>query len=335
MKTIDLKLSLEKGWVANCSHELGEATGMQQNGYAGFAVSECSKDFIKHWGLEQGLAAVCCALPATGTNYRLLQTPEGYYGIFFFFGEIPLQEVNGNTVKTVRLKTNFTVFCVAPGTAPEFLYEPAKHPKMIAILFNKKFYTLIDNGKPGIVFSAGKANKLFCIGMEELKIAERIMDISAASVSGKKSLGMLEIKGAVYDLLGSYINRISDLGNPIPRQLNDVEALVLLDKKISAQLHEIPSLVNAAISVKMSRSKFKTLFKEVFHEPYYRYYKRKQIFKARDIMIANPHVSIKDIASMVGINSSTVFAKTFKQWHDILPKELKSSFAHTGKDAML
>jgi AraC-like DNA-binding protein len=334
MITLDLSLSTHKEWLKKGTEDLVKMfySGRQDYMDDYFMMPEgAGKGIIKHWEVEKGLSVICIDCQSQfQISCSMAAKKQITYGLFFCSSEQTLIQHSGDADEKTERSSALSVFFTDSESSCRLNMMPHVPQKMTAILFDTAFYNNPDNKYFHDILQKMELDSFYNINAEELVLLKTIKGLSIAPEHPE--FNILNIKGNVYRLLGNFLGRVQEEGTNGQRRLPpDAEKIVQLDREISQQLNHIPSLREAAVSVGMSRSKFKTLFKELFHAPYFHYYKKKQMFKARDMMIASPEINIKQVASAFGITNAIVFTRAFKQVHSMLPRDFKQQLSFGRK----
>lgn len=104
---------------------------------------------------------------------------------------------------------------------------------------------------------------------------------------------------------------------------SDYSTAAKAEKIIIKNLHlPFQGIEYIAKEVNTSPTKLKMNFKTIYGFSMLNYHKEKNMLFARQL-IANPEISIKDIANITGYNSSSRFAATFKKRFGTLPSEVR------------
>ncbi|PWJ44622.1 AraC family transcriptional regulator [Sediminitomix flava] len=102
----------------------------------------------------------------------------------------------------------------------------------------------------------------------------------------------------------------------------DFQVVTSIKKDLLDNLISPPSLEEFADRYSMSKSKIQNLFKQVYGSPVFQYLKKIRLEKAME-MLQNQNISISEIGYLVGYTSLGHFSKAFKEFHGILPKDVR------------
>lgn len=81
---------------------------------------------------------------------------------------------------------------------------------------------------------------------------------------------------------------------------------------------ECPPIAEAARSIAMSPTKFKSLFKQMFGQTYYQFYKNVRMYKAKELL-EQKNMSVSEVGYMLGYNNLSKFTQAYKKAFGMAP----------------
>lgn len=104
-----------------------------------------------------------------------------------------------------------------------------------------------------------------------------------------------------------------------------VERIQQLHDQIIADFSfKIPSIDDVAVSLKVSPSKFKSMFKNLYEAPYHQYFMEHKMKQARELLESGRY-SVKQISDLLGYTTPIKFVIVFKKYQKVTPGRIKVS----------
>lgn len=283
--------------------------------------------YIRHWNVEQGITAIyfdtIYNMPVL--FHKLPNEQQDLYHIFTDFSEGKTNRyIQDNKVVNVGENSFFSA-CYHTSRKPAFYFCNAAQPiKALLITINKEKLTdLIQYKNPDVInrlFSPEHFNGYISINKEILLALKKF---NRKQYSMQSFLEKLNVKGKIYRLLSMFTELLVQEDRHSRHTPPETTGLIELNEKIEQNSYsDVPKLANAAKSINMSITKFKSMHQQVYKASFKKYHNDQRLNKAKDLL-HSPEASITEVAASLGFTSSGHFARSFRQKFGLLPKDYK------------
>lgn len=257
--------------------------------------------------------------------------PMDYYSAGYYVNKQDLVSVSPtmNGIKYYNKTFTFN----KPGVSIDACYPKGTDSIFICIYFDKNWFdkniltnqdivssnlrVFLKEEQPTIVWPD--------LIVDETNLYEKIFEI--IQVKGEKGTSnVLQLKINTIDLIFNLFKKIANID-----LLQNQNSLSNFDRKYILKAEKIlienlqtnfPGIENIANEIGVSPTKLKQNFKQFFGQTLFDFYQEKQMQLAK-ISLLKSEIKIKELASNLGYENASKFAKTFKKIHGILPSDLK------------
>lgn len=235
-------------------------------------------------------------------------------------------EYNSNT--ELRMNTGEGILYQVNDIKEVCNFIPNHHYKGISIIIKpdkfKEFISSISFDKS--IFN--KDYKNFKINKFVLPVESKIVIKQIFNCPYNNNVKNIYLEGKIIELISICLNNIIDKEinhmNTLKLSKTDLQSLYrakeILDNSISSPI----TLTELSRLVCLNELKLKTGFKQVFGKPVYTYLLDKRMELAR-IFLEIHHISVNEVAQMVGYSSSSGFSKAFSKRYGFSPSDCFSS----------
>jgi two-component system response regulator YesN len=130
------------------------------------------------------------------------------------------------------------------------------------------------------------------------------------------STSMDELKGSYWDILVKFLQ-----SDPLIDKIDTPQFLDKITDYLQLNLNQQLPLKELCVKFGVSQPYLSKMFRKYIDESYNHYMTRIRMEKARELMIQNTGVRVKDIAAMVGYDDQFYFSRIFRSYMDITPSE--------------
>lgn len=211
----------------------------------------------------------------------------------------------------------------------EITYERHKPVKSIHIFLSPKYYDdYLSQTVPNCSFHLKKALSL----LNETKYFPELSFVLHQIYTFQESdlASLLFYKSKLAEILALILHKTLTHKDSFPRNVrqSDLEAVQQIADYISSHVTQDVSLDSLAHMVYMSPSKLKYVFKSVYHCSIRDYRLQKRMHVAKELL-HHTDLSVSDIASQFGYQTSGNFSAIFKKYTGFSPKDFRS-FSRTS-----
>ncbi len=101
-------------------------------------------------------------------------------------------------------------------------------------------------------------------------------------------------------------------------------AIKVLHQQITAHISvEIPAIETITNTLKVSPSKFKSVFKEMYQTPFHQYFMRYKMEQAKQLLESG-QFSVRQISEILGYTTPIKFVIVFKKYQKVTPGKIKT-----------
>ncbi|MDI3322384.1 helix-turn-helix transcriptional regulator [Pinibacter soli] len=184
-----------------------------------------------------------------------------------------------------------------------------------------------------------KINQLFALKKKfslrkslqaELSVVHNLLNYPFANT--QETIAHFELKAAANELLADYIKKaLAIKGTSADEKIVRPEIMKLREIKFYIRqnlLRGTPiSLPELADKFSISEASLKRYFKKFANTTFSDFYNNERLKKAFDVISNEKHSTIQEIAHRLGYKNTSHFAKSFKEFYNFYPSEIRSRFS--------
>lgn len=241
---------------------------------------------------------------------RRKRTDEEFYIIHYDFSdEMNLIHVEGQQQK-LQYKTGIGLGIIDNGT--DSIFEPVVNERVFAIrlIVAKK---LLDFVLP----VTGKSKKKTLYFYDTIDSKSQIIMHRIKNKAFTDPAYDLYLRGVAFKLLAKFMDRYSDLKKP--RLVSDKEATALqgtINYLLQKLYDDFPGVEALAKMGGMSVSKYKILFKSMYRDSPKKFFIRKKMLLAEQLLLSGKYQSVQQVAKVLGYDRADYFSKQYRLFNE-------------------
>ncbi|MDY6122678.1 MAG: AraC family transcriptional regulator [Porphyromonas sp.] len=247
--------------------------------------------------------------------------------IMFYINEQKHEQTIGASTKAVGIDTLDGIFMPSSSIPTEWSFVPHQWYENITLTFNRDRIEQIDVWCESYIGRLLRSEKSFYL-FETITPAMQQLLVGIKSVAeGSALFSALHLHGKAIDLLTMFFEKLekrSQVKSLSNLNLNDVESVFQVRRRILHSLSRVPSIPELAVEVHMSSSKLQKCFKQVIGKAIAEYALSERMEWAKRLLATRLY-SVSEVGYKVGYTNLSHFTEAFRKYHGLNPKQYLTS----------
>lgn len=247
--------------------------------------------------------------------------------VMFYINEYKHEQIIGTSTKTVGVDSLDGIFMPSSNIPTKWTFAPKQQYENITLTFNKDWIEQIDTAHETYIGRLLQSDKSFCLFETITPIMQQVLDGIKTTVKGDTLFSLLHLHGKAIELLTIFFERLEKRSKvkSLPNlNLNDVEAVFRVRRRILQSLNNVPSIPELAREAAMSSSKLQKCFKQVIGKSIAEYALSEKMKWAKHLLSTRLY-SVSEVGYKIGYTNLSHFSEAFRKYHKINPKQFLDS----------
>ena len=247
--------------------------------------------------------------------------------VMFYINEHKHEQIIGTSTKTVGVDTLDGIFMPSSNIPTEWSLPPNQRYENITLTFNKDWIEQMDTPYESYIFRLLQSDKAFYLFETITPAMQQVLDGIKMIAESGMLFSPLHLHGKAIELLTIFFEKLekrSEVKSLSNLNLNDVEAVFRVRRRILQSLNNVPSVPELAGEANMSSSKLQKCFKQVIGKAIAEYALSEKMEWAKRLFSTRLY-SVSEVGYRVGYTNLSHFTEAFRKYHKINPKQYLDS----------
>ncbi len=247
--------------------------------------------------------------------------------VMFYINEHKHEQIIGTKTKTVGIDTLDGIFMPSSSIPTEWSFPPKRRYENITLTFNKDWVEKMDTTHESYIGRLLQSDKTFYLFETITPAMQQTLDGIKAIAESDALFSELHLHGKAIELLTMFLEKLekrSEIKSLSNLNLNDVEAVFRIRRRILQSLGNVPGIPELAREANMSGSKLQKCFKQVIGKAIAEYALSEKMEWAKRLLSTRQY-SVSEVGYKVGYANLSHFTEAFRKYHKINPKQYLNS----------
>ncbi len=247
--------------------------------------------------------------------------------VMFYINEHKHEQIIGTKTKTVGIDTLDGIFMPSSSIPTEWSFPPKRRYENITLTFNKDWVEKMDTTHESYIGRLLHSDKAFYLFETITPAMQQTLDGIKAIAESDALFSELHLHGKAIELLTMFLEKLekrSEIKSLSNLNLNDVEAVFRIRRRILQSLGNVPGIPELAREANMSGSKLQKCFKQVIGKAIAEYALSEKMEWAKRLLSTRQY-SVSEVGYKVGYANLSHFTEAFRKYHKINPKQYLNS----------
>ncbi len=247
--------------------------------------------------------------------------------VMFYINEHKHEQIIGTKTKTVGIDTLDGIFMPSSSIPTEWSFPPKRRYENITLTFNKDWVEKMDTTHESYIGRLLQSDKAFYLFETITPAMQQTLDGIKAIAESDALFSELHLHGKAIELLTMFLEKLekrSEIKSLSNLNLNDVEAVFRIRRRILQSLGNVPGIPELAREANMSGSKLQKCFKQVIGKAIAEYALSEKMEWAKRLLSTRQY-SVSEVGYKVGYANLSHFTEAFRKYHKINPKQYLNS----------
>ena len=247
--------------------------------------------------------------------------------VMFYINEHKHEQIIGTSTKTVGVDTLDGIFMPSSNIPTEWSFAPKRQYENITLTFNKDWIEQMDTAQETYIGRLLQSDKSFYLFETITPAMQQVLNGIKTTAESDAPFSPLHLHGKAIELLTIFLEKLekrSEVKSLSNLNLNDVEAVFRVRRRILHSLNNVPSIPELAREANMSSSKLQKCFKQVIGKAIAEYALSEKMEWAKRLLSTRLY-SVSEVGYKVGYTNLSHFTEAFRKYHRIKPKQYLDS----------